>query len=119
MGTYYLNGSEYVTSRPQEKELALALGTMVGLQGVLRLQTGQHTVVWRGGGKIASVVRREERIEEGHLTVDSIFFQLLPEPAGEEPWTVTLPLDQYLGLTRYGQDMLMRFEGYTWHWTPQ
>lgn len=120
MGTYYLNGSEYVTSVPQEKELAVVLATLRGHEGVLRLQTGQHTVIWRGQCTIASIRRVEERIEEGHLTVDSVYFQLIPaqQPA-DGPWVVTLPMDHYLGIDRFGQDLIVRFEGYAWHWSPQ
>ncbi|ABZ84959.1 hypothetical protein HM1_2409 [Heliomicrobium modesticaldum Ice1] len=85
MGNYHLAGTEYVTSDPRETILGVALASLIGQQGILSLKTGQHTAIWRSACVIDAVIRREERIEEGHLTVEQVAFQLVPRTYSEEP----------------------------------
>ncbi|MZP28554.1 hypothetical protein GTO91_02290 [Heliobacterium undosum] len=85
MGNYHLAGTEYVTSDPRETILGVALASLIGQQGILSLKTGQHTAIWRSACAIDGVIRREERIEEGHLTVEQVAFQLIPRTFTEEP----------------------------------
>ncbi|MBM7867221.1 hypothetical protein GTO89_12050 [Heliobacterium gestii] len=118
MGNYHLAGTEYVTSDPREEILGVALAAFIGRQGILTLKTGQHTAIWRSACTMDAVIRREERIEEGHLTVEQVAFQLLPRTI-QPAWEITLPVDQFIEMESYPRETNLHFQGYTWSWRPQ
>ncbi|MBC9785797.1 hypothetical protein H1S01_15025 [Heliobacterium chlorum] len=120
MGNYYLAGTEYVTSDPKEMVLADALAPLLGRRGTFSLKTGQHTSIWRGLCTVERIVRREERIEEGHLTVDQVAFQMLSQETapGQGSWEITFPVDQFIAVEEYPRELSILFQGYTWSWRP-
>lgn len=121
MGIYFLSGSEYVRSDLRERILEEALVELRGQYGSFSLKTGQHTLIWRGTCIVDKVIRREERIEEGHLTVDQVFFQVTPAKQEQEriPWEITLPVDQFLAIEQYAKETIFRFSCYAWTWKPR
>lgn len=113
MGDYYLAGSEYHRSDKKEDLLAEQLRQMLNRAGVIELKSGQHTIIFRAAVVFESCFRREERIEEGHMTIDQVIFQLVSQNNG---WSVFLPVADFLYYESAEKRKTLHFQGYQWLW---
>ncbi|QGG46883.1 hypothetical protein [Heliorestis convoluta] len=116
MGSYILAGSEYFSTDPREKTLVDRLTTLQGQKGTFSLKIDQHRTIWKGTCVVGEIHRREERIEEGHLTIEQVAFQLLPLEADCLHWELLFPIEKFVSYEEYGRHKIFRFSTFSWMW---
>ncbi|MDA8442444.1 MAG: hypothetical protein M0Z55_08715 [Peptococcaceae bacterium] len=110
MGESYLSGVEYRDSTNQEQELYAALQTLQGKKVRLVMKNDDITVLVDCQAHISDVVRHENRIETGHLTMDDVFFALIND-AGVN---IYFPLVQFKAIQKVGYSLNFIFDTYQW-----
>ncbi|KLU60025.1 hypothetical protein CEB3_c34560 [Peptococcaceae bacterium CEB3] len=110
MGESYLAGTEYRDSGRKESILADALAGLRGHRWQAVLRTDETTVLLEFGCVIREIMRREDRIEMGHLTLDSVSFELINDPGVR----VFLPLSQFTEAQTFPGALVLRFDRYEW-----
>ncbi|KAB2954198.1 hypothetical protein F9B85_00395 [Heliorestis acidaminivorans] len=116
MGSYVLAGSEYFSTDPREGVLAESLKKIQGCKGTFYLKVGQHTNILKGSCRVKDILRREERIEEGHLTIEQVAFHLMPDDCNSLSWEILFPISQFVSYEEYGRYKVYSFSTYSWMW---
>lgn len=110
MGESYLAGSEFKSLTTKEEYLAKILHTLVGQRVRLLLKNDEITVLVDLTVFVKEVLKRENRIETGHLTLDDVYFELVNDSGTK----VFMPLVQFRSLEQYGSNRLLHFDTYWW-----
>ncbi|HEX3014812.1 MAG TPA: hypothetical protein VHQ46_00280 [Desulfobacteria bacterium] len=110
MGESYLSGVEFKDSGQKEGVLLAALQHLVGKPLRLVLKTDEITTLADCFVTPKAVVRREDRIEAGHLTLDHVYFDLV----NDQQVKLYFPLVQFQAVTDYGDSRLFQFDTYAW-----
>lgn len=110
MGENYLTGVEYRDSTEKERLLQAALLKLTGKTWHITLKTDETTVLVESEARIEEIIRRETRIETGHLTMDDIYFQIV-NSAG---YNIFFPLVQFKTFTEFPRSLNFYFDQYWW-----
>jgi hypothetical protein len=110
MGENFLMGAEYRISIQKEQLLLAALKKLVNKKWRAALKNDEITILVEAEILISAVVRHENRIETGHLTLDDIFFEL----KNDSDFRIFFPLVQFKGFEEYPQSLNFTFDTYWW-----
>jgi hypothetical protein len=110
MGESFLMGAEYRMSIKKEQLLEAALEQLVNQKWRASLKNDEITILVEAEILISAVVRHENRIETGHLTLDDIYFEL----KNYSDLKLFFPLVQFKGFEEYPQSLNFRFDKYWW-----
>ncbi len=110
MGESYLSGTEFKDSGYKEKILLQALEDLKDKDIRLVMKNDEITVLVDCIITLNDIVRRENRIETGHLTLDDIYFELVNSSGIK----IYFPLVQFKEIVRYGKSLLFNFDSYRW-----
>lgn len=110
MGESFLAGSEYRDSSTKEITLKTALAGLVGKRWQISLKNDEITVLVETELTINEVVRHENRIETGHLTLDDVYFELV----NNLNIKIFLPLVQFRSAEVFGPSHNLYFDSYWW-----
>jgi hypothetical protein len=115
MGASYLTCAEFKDSDNKEQQLKAALESLTGKAYRLVMKNDEITVLVDCTVVIENIVKRENRIETGHLTLDDIYFDLVNDSGVK----IYFPLVQFQKTEHYGNNILFRFDSYWWMIRPE
>ncbi|CAA7601007.1 Hypothetical protein DEACI_1660 [Acididesulfobacillus acetoxydans] len=115
MGESYLAGTEYRDSGRKEIILAAALAGLRGQRWQAVLRTDETTVLLELSCMVREIIRREDRIETGHLTLDAVSFELVNNTGAK----VFFPLSQFIEARTFPAALVLRFDRYEWGFYAQ
>ncbi len=115
MGESYLTGAEFKESTNKERHLASVLENLTGKSLRFTMKNDEITVLVDCSLNLEKIVRRENRIETGHLTLDDIYFDLV----NSSGMKIYFPLVQFKRTERYGNCILFKFDSYWWTVRPE
>jgi hypothetical protein len=115
MGASYLTGAEFKDSGNKEQQLKRALESLTGKAYRFVMKNDEITVLIDCTVVIENIVKRENRIETGHLTLDDIYFDLVNDSGVK----IYFPLVQFQKIEHYGNNILFRFDSYWWMIRPE
>lgn len=110
MGESYLAGSEYKDSSRKEAILREALESLRGRRWHIRLKNDEITVLVETEIEVFEVIRRENRIETGHLTLDDVYFELV----NDSGLKLFFPLVQFQEADIFQSSLNIRFDTFYW-----
>jgi hypothetical protein len=110
MGESFLMGAEYRLSIKKERLLLVALKKLINQKWRATLKNDEITILIETEVLISDIVRHENRIETGHLTLDDIYFEL----KNDTNLKIFFPLIQFKGFEEYPQSLNFRFDNYWW-----
>lgn len=110
MGESFLAGSEYKDSSQKEQQLRAELDKLCGQKWHASLKNDEITVLVETELTILEIVRRENRIETGHLTLDDVYYEVVND-AGLR---VFFSLVQFKHMETYPRSRNFYFDSYWW-----
>ncbi|GAB6174973.1 hypothetical protein JCM15765_44510 [Paradesulfitobacterium aromaticivorans] len=110
MGESFLAGTEYKDYNLKEKNLEDILQELINSKWQVSLKNDEITVLVEAEITVTAVIRRENRIEAGHLTLDDIYFEL----ANDGGFKIFFSLVQYRKIEKYSGSFNFRFDSYWW-----
>lgn len=114
MGESYMAGTEYRDATAKESMLEEALQLLAGHRWLAILKTDETTVLVETEITINQIIRREDRIETGHLTLDEVYF----EAGNEGGLKLFFPLVQFRHRQQYSTSLNVYFDNYWWTFRP-
>ena len=114
MGESYLAGSEFKDSGKKEQILWETLQELTGKKLRMIMKNDDITVLVDCTCRIEAVLRRENRIETGHLTLDDVYFDLVNDLGIK----IYFPVVQFRSISKFG-NWLFYFDSYWWMITVQ
>lgn len=110
MGESYLSGAEFKEYVLKEQQLFQGLQEFCGKQVRLIMKNDEISVLVDCTLQVADIVRHENRIETGHLSMDDVYFELVNPNAVK----LYFPLVQFKGIERFGSAALFIFDTFRW-----
>jgi len=110
MGESFLAGSEYKDYSVQENKLESALHKLINRRWHAALKNDEITVLVEAELTVKDVIRRENRIETGHLTLDDVYFEVVHDGG----FRIFFPLVQFRDMEEYPKSLNFRFDSYRW-----
>jgi hypothetical protein len=110
MGECFLTGAEYRLAIQKEQLLQVALEKLVNQKWRAALKNDEITILVEVEILVSAVVRHENRIETGLLTLDDIYFELKNDSGSK----IFFPLVQFKSFEEYPQSLNFRFDNYWW-----
>ncbi len=114
MGVNFMMGTEYQVSEQKEQVLESALAKLRNRKWQAVLKNNETTILVKAEIGITAVVRHENRIETGHLTLDEVFYEL----QGKADFSIFLPLVQFQNFEQYPHSFNFSFDSYWWTFRP-
>ncbi|MHB8125482.1 MAG: hypothetical protein ACYDEJ_07540 [Desulfitobacteriaceae bacterium] len=110
MGESFMTGAEYRVSSQKEQLLQAALKNLIDQKWRATLKNDEITILVEAEIVISAVVRHENRIETGHLTLDDVYYEL----QNDTNFRLFFSLVQYRGFEEYPRSLNFRFDSYWW-----
>jgi hypothetical protein len=110
MGESFLAGTEYMDSTQKEKTLREGLETLKGPRWQATLKNDDITVLVQAELTIDQIVRRENRIETGHLTLDDVYYEI----KNDAGICIYFPLVQFRRIEKFQRSRNYYFDTYWW-----
>lgn len=110
MGESYLAGTEYRDFSRKETILAEALASLKGGSWHVVLKNDEITILVESDLEVLDVLRRENRVETGHLTLDDVYFELV----NDTRVLVFFSLAQFREARIFHTSLTLQFDSYQW-----